>query len=104
VSIGNSRSSTLGGLQPSPTRCAPKPNWWPVPVSTNLARLIEARDRTRAAASRDPRLAPFAEAASHALAQARHSRACAFGARYGWKPSAAAFGVEDICGPVLIGR
>jgi hypothetical protein len=80
-----------------------KPNWRPVPV-TDLARLIEARDATQVAARDDPRLAPFAEAASLALAQARHARASAFGARYGWKPSAAAFGVEDICAPVLLGR
>jgi hypothetical protein len=69
MNTGNSRSSTLGGLQPSPTRRAPKPNWRLVPVSANLARLIEARDKTQIAASDDPRLAPFAEAASLALAR-----------------------------------
>jgi hypothetical protein len=100
MNTGNSRSTLRNGLQPSAIRRAPKPDWRPVPVSADLARLIEARDRTRC----DPRLAPFAEAASLALAQARHARACAFGARYGWRPSAAAFGVEDFCGPVLVGR
>ena len=104
MNTGNFRSSTLGRLRPSPAPKRARPDWRPVPVSASLARLIEARDRTQIAASDDPRLAPFAEAASLALARARHERAQAFGARYGWKPSAAAFGVEEICAAQLMGR